>query len=269
MSQCQAFMTLRKNTVNIGLNLIATGIAWYWKGPYAGLIVAGIGFVLVITAALFFKESNPTAPPPIHQDNKQNIDFKPNMQQNVYVGTHPPENVETVRENARRETMIIEYLKKTPNLGYDVKELSEVANIGMPDVREIMERLEARKVVWSTGSLDAFGGKSYHIDPLHIPNPQPPEPRKPNTATVYHRLTPEIEEGRVLEFLKTNDPVAQRRMRGSPRFNEAEIIARELGFEFRNTCDALERLEKRGRVRRTKANEPRDGALWALDDRED
>lgn len=195
-------MTAREMGMSIGLNIAATSVGWYIKGPIGAIIVGCTG--IAITAITHFLTRKPAAPletpaPPVTQDVKQenkqefNPQFNPQFtptfspQQNVYIGAHPhAHDINAIRDDARREAMIIEYLKKSPpNTGYDVAELSEAVGLTMPEVRDLMENLEARKIVWSVEQLNVVGGKAYLLDELHRPQPAPRGASKPNTVTTY------------------------------------------------------------------------------------
>jgi hypothetical protein len=68
-------------------------------------------------------------------------------------------------------------MKKThPTSGYLIDEVARELNLSMPDVRDIMERLRTKQVVWWVNLNEAVGGVGYFVDELHRPNPQP-QPR--------------------------------------------------------------------------------------------
>ena len=80
---------MKKDLMGVATSLIASGIAWYFKGPNAGLMVAAIGVVVVIAVHIFGgKEHHPSIPSsaPVHQENTQAFNPQFNPQFNISVG---------------------------------------------------------------------------------------------------------------------------------------------------------------------------------------
>jgi len=165
-----------------------------WLVPLLFTISAALYILAAILALMNWRrerKKDGTPPPPpappveVHQENKQEFNPTFSPQQNVFIGTNP-EAVAAERENQERETLVLEYMKKIhPTVPYTIDEIANNLDISMPTVRNIMERLKAKKVVWSVNLDQAVGGVGYFLDELHRPQPAPPTPKKPNTVTTY------------------------------------------------------------------------------------
>jgi hypothetical protein len=165
-----ALMSLKNFLTGLAGNFIAAGIGWYVQGPNTGLIIVGAGVILLLAVFLFTKQSAtpiiPAASPVnVHQEKKQefNPQFNPTFsaQQNVFVGIGDPNEISTEREKASQESIMTEYMKKThPTSGYLIDEVARELNLSMPDVRDIMERLRTKQVVWWV-NLNESRGRSW------------------------------------------------------------------------------------------------------------
>ncbi len=158
-------MSLKNFLLGLAANFITGGIIGYLKGPNAFLISIGIGFVLLIVAYTISKKQEvPPAPPAIpsvHQENKQEFNPQFNPQQNFYFGSHDP----LAQLKLKLEEMVIGYMKRThPATGYEYDEVALALQLEMRDARDALERLETKRRVWSTGLLEAKGGKAYFLD---------------------------------------------------------------------------------------------------------
>jgi len=173
-----------------------------WLVPFVFTLSAVFFLLAAILAVVNWKRERkkdavppPSQPPPppsvqVHQENKQefNPTFSPtfNGQQNLYVGN--PEASAAEQEKSRQESLVLEYMKKThATVAYTIDEVARDLKLDMPEVRDITERLKAKRAVWSINLNEAVGGVGYFLEELHRPQPAPPAPKKPNTVTT-HRL---------------------------------------------------------------------------------
>lgn len=77
-------MSLAEIVASLACNFIVAGVFWYLKGPNAGLLCLGIGFILLILA--YFVRKKPSQPESaLSQHNEQRVEASP--QQIVNIGS--------------------------------------------------------------------------------------------------------------------------------------------------------------------------------------
>src|SRR4029077_3751741 len=89
-------------------NLLVAGIVFYLKGPSAGLICFGVGFVLLFLAYFVRKKPEPSSTSSVQIKPQFNPQFNP--QQNV--GTPNPALGAIEHERTRQEILVLEFLKR-------------------------------------------------------------------------------------------------------------------------------------------------------------
>ena len=139
--ECVA-MSIRGTLASLGVNLIATAIAWYFGGPNVGVLCFAIGIVLLLIAYFWPKKPELRAPPPpppvgVHQENKQEFNAQFSPQQNFYFGlrsvTVEPD------ETAKR---IFAFMKSAhPHVAYKADEIAAGLNLTKPHTSETLKRM--------------------------------------------------------------------------------------------------------------------------------
>jgi hypothetical protein len=118
--------------------------------------------------------------PPINAENKAEISpnispnisptfspqFNPTIEQHVHVGGRDATAEAISNTRSRHEEIVIAFLKEhvPANQGRDYEEIAKGVNLSKRDTRDALERLEIQGRVWSTGLIEAAGGKAYFLD---------------------------------------------------------------------------------------------------------
>jgi hypothetical protein len=174
--------------MGVATSLIASGVAWYFKGPNAGLVVAGVGIAIFIAMHLFGRqEQQSQLPPRVTQNAQQEANpqitqqFNPQFNPTIQIGVlgDSGRSAPSALNNQKHEELVIEFLRtKPPHIGFGYAEVAANTNLPKRDARSALERLEAQGSVWSVGQLDVEGGKAYFLDDVER-TPAPEKKDKP------------------------------------------------------------------------------------------
>jgi hypothetical protein len=163
-------MTLRNLGMGIAGNLIAAAILWYVTGPNTGLVIGGAGIALFVIVYFFTKK--PVAPilpsppsPPVLQENRQSQEFSPRIDIHVAADTR---NARIEEEEARQERLVLAYMKSThPGMGYTIDEVAIGVKLTMPDAWDTLERMKAKRIVWTVQLNEAIQGVVYFLEDVY------------------------------------------------------------------------------------------------------
>jgi hypothetical protein len=112
--ECVA-VSMRGIITSLGINLIATAIAWYLGGPNVGVLCFALGLLLLLISYFWPKKSESTIPPPsppppidVRQENKQIVN------QQFHFG-HDDRSVTERTANKQHDKLALQYIREKKN----------------------------------------------------------------------------------------------------------------------------------------------------------
>lgn len=162
-------MTARDMGMSIGLNIVATSVGWYIKGPTGAIVVGCAG--IAITAITHFLTRKPASPPqlpppPISQDVKQEANpqmsqqFSPQFNPTITIGGLDNGRATTQQEEQRQEQIALECLRKHQGRPLLVQSVSLETGMSFDVSAQALRRLFAKELAYRS-SVDADGDFIY------------------------------------------------------------------------------------------------------------